>query len=308
MKETTLRGRVAPATRTQSSSTYRAELRLLLLPFLLGSAVLVAAPALLSLGLAFAKYDAVSPPTWYGLRNFSNLAADPRFWISIQNSLYFIIAAVPLRVLGALALALLLHQRAPGVGFYRTAVYLPTLIPDVAYALVWLWIFNPLYGPLNLILGALGLPTPAWLVNPQTAKPALVLMSLFQIGEGFVVLLAGLHHIPKDYYDAAVVDGGSRWQVFYYVTLPLLIPWLALLTFRDVILSFQNTFTPAFLMTGGDPYYATLFVPLLIYEEAFDSLRFGQSAALMLLMFLLTLLIVFALFVLFRRWGYADEV
>jgi multiple sugar transport system permease protein len=114
----------------------------------------------------------------------------------------------------------------------------------MAYALIWLWIFNPLYGPLNQILRAIGIDAPAWLINPVTAKPALILMSLFQIGEGFVVLLAGLKDIPSDYYDAAAVDGGSRWQAFWHITLPLLKPWLVLLTFRDVILSFQNTFTP----------------------------------------------------------------
>jgi ABC-type glycerol-3-phosphate transport system permease component len=111
-------------------------------------------------------------------------------------------------------------------------------------------------------------------------------MSALQIGEGFVVLLAGLQDIPRDYYHSAALDGGSRWQLFRFITLPLLAPWLVLLTIRDIILSAQSTFAPAYMMTGGGPYYATFFMPLLIYQEAFDRFRFGHGSALLLLLFL----------------------
>jgi multiple sugar transport system permease protein len=288
-------------------AAYHRGLRLLLAPYLLGAVVLVAIPALLSFVLAFTQFDAVSPPRWMGLLNFELLALDPRLPIALRNSLFYITLAVPLRVLGALLLALLLRERRPGVGVVRAAVYLPTVIPDVAYALVWLWIFNPLYGPLNLLLGAAGLPTPAWLVQAETARPALVFMSLFQIGEGFVLLLAGLSSLSRDYYASAAVDGASRWQMFWSITLPLLAPWLALLTVRDVILSFQTTFTPAYIMTGGDPYYATLFLPLLVFKEAFDNFRFGHGAALMTMLFLTTAILIGALLLTYRGWMDADE-
>ena len=299
----------APASRARphSASAYHRRLRWLLVPYLGGALLLVGVPALLSFALAFTQFDAVSPPRWYGLRNFVLLAADPRLPIALANSFFYIALAVPLRVLGALLLALLLRERRPGVGVFRAAVYLPTVIPDVAYALIWLWIFNPLYGPLNLLLEAAGLPTPAWLVQPETAKPALVLMSLFQVGEGFVLLLAGLHSLSRDYYLSAAVDGASRWQMFWTITLPLLAPWLALLTVRDVILSFQTTFTPAYIMTGGDPYYATLFLPLLVFKEAFDSFRFGHGAALMTFLFAVTAILVAALVLTYRGWLEADE-
>lgn len=289
------------------NAVYRAELRALLSPYLLGAIVLVAIPALLSFALAFTRYDGMSAPMWTGLQNFSLMAADPRFPIAMTNSLFFVVVAVPLRVLGALGLALLLDRRRRGVGVYRAAVYWPTVIPDAAYALIWLWVLNPLYGPLNMILGALGLPTPAWLVDANSAKPALVLMSLFQIGEGFVLLLAALQNVPKECLDAATVDGGNRRQVFRYITLPLIMPWLALLTIRDTIMSFQNTFTPAYLMTGGDPYYATLFMPLLTYEEAFGGLRLGLGSALMLLTTLITALLIGVVYLLFRGRGYAGD-
>jgi multiple sugar transport system permease protein len=181
-------------------------------------------------------------------------------------------------------------------------------VPSVAYALIWLWIFNPRYGPLNLALASLGLPTPAWLIDSTTALPAIAMTALFQIGEGFVVVLAGLQHVPEEYYHASALDGAGRAATLRHITMPLLAPWLLLLTIRDVIVSAQSTFTPALLMTGGGPYYATLFVPLLMYETAFDRFRFGQGAAMMLLL----LVVVGALILLAYRaaggWGYEDEV
>ena len=290
------------------SLSWQAGLWLLLLPYLVGTLVLVGLPALLSAVLAFTSFDALTPPVFVGFANFRLLAADPIVGTAIGNSLVFILLAVPLRILGALGLALLLVRPRRGVGAYRAAAYLPTVIPDVAFALIWLWIFNPLFGPLNLALGALGLPQPGWLADAETARYPFVVMAAFQIGEGFVVLLAALRGLPAEYYDAGAVDGAGRWASFRYLTLPLLLPWLALLTFRDVILSFQWTFTPSFVMTGGDPYYATMFLPLLIYEEAFDRFRFGAGSALMLITFLLSVAIIGGIYLLFRRRGYVADV
>ena len=240
--------------------------------------------------------------------NFGDIASERVFQVSMRNSFLFVALAVPLRIFGALALALLLHHRRQGSGLYRVSVFLPTVVPDVAYALIWLWIFNPLYGPLNLMLSALGLPGPAWLVNPNTALLALVIMSLFQIGEGFVLLLTALRHIPQEYYDAGSIDGAGRWQLFRFVTLPLLAPWMLLLTVRDIVLTAQNTFTAAYLMTGGGPYYATLFMPLLIYEEAFDRFRFGHGSAMMLALYASVGLLLYLLHLAAKGRVYADEV
>ena len=291
-----------------AGARYQAGLYLLLAPYLVGALLLVALPALLSFALALTEYDALSPPVWRGLDNFQKLSQDYLFFISVRNSALFALITVPLRLLGALGLALLLRQPRPGAKLYRTAVYLPTIVPNVAYALIWLWLFNPLYGPLNLLLGRLGLPAPAWLVDEQTALPALALMALFQLGEGFAVLLAGLQEIPRDYYQAAALDGAGRWGQFRYITLPLLAPWLLLITMRDIIMSIQGTFTPAMIMTGGGPYYATLFVPLLIYRTAFDRFRFGEGAAMMLLVFVGLGLLLWLVYRSVGGWGYGDEV
>ena len=300
--------RAAFQSRTSHSRTsaYRRGLYAMLLPYALFSFILVVLPVLTSLGLSFFSYDAISPPIRNGLRNFVDVLSDPLLGTAIFNSLFFIVLAVPLRLLGALLLALLLNHPRTGTGLFRAAVYIPTVIPDVAYALIALWIFNPLYGPLNQFLKLLHLPAPAWLTDPTTAKLAIVLMSLLQIGEGFVLLLAGLKDIPKDYYDAAAVDGCGRRLAFRHITLPFLQPWLVLLAFRDVILSFQNTFVPAYIMTGGGPYYGTFFLPMMIYEEAFDRFRFGTGSVLMLFMFLLTLGLLLLLYRLFKGWGH-DE-
>lgn len=264
---------------------------LFLIPYLLGTFVLVVLPALATAAIAFFDYRAIAPPTWVGLDNFRQLAQTPLIRQSLYNTLLFAGAAVPLRLLGALATALLLNR--PGrTGLYRAAVYLPAIMPEAAYALVWLWILNPVHGPLNLILTAFGLPGPAWLVEPGTARLAIILMALLQIGEGFVVVLAARQNIPPALYEAADVDGASRWQGFWRITLPLIVPWLLLLACRDLVVAVQNTFAPSFILTYGGPYYATTFLPLLIYEISFDFADLGLASAVLLVTYVWILLLI----------------
>lgn len=278
--------------RRWSLRRYDVQVRLFVLPYLLGALVLIVLPALATVSVAFADYNAVSTPTWVGLENFLRLMRSAYVRISLRNTLYFLALAVPLRLLGALLLALFLQSDRRWFGLHRAAVYLPTVIPEVAYALIWLWILNPLYGPLNMLLAEIGIQGPAWLTEPDTARFSIVLLSLFTIGEGFVILLTGLRTIPRSYFEAARVDGASAWQSFWQITLPLILPWLLLLTFRDMVISLQNTFTPSFVLTYGGPYYATTFVPLLLYELAFDFFDFGMAAALLLFTYLVIGLII----------------
>jgi len=273
----------------------RFRLRLLLAPYLLGTLLLTVLPALATVVVAFTDYNAVGIPRFVGLENFRRLLDAPLVWAALRNSLIFLGLAVPARLLAALGLALLLGRGDRLYGVCRAAVLVPTIIPEVAYALIWLWVFNPAYGPLNLTLRWLGLPAPNWLVEPETARLAMVILLAFQVGEGFVVLLAGLQNIPRALYEAARVDGGTPWGVFWRITLPLLAPWLLLLTFRDLLMSLQATFTPSFVLTYGGPYYATTFAPLLVYELAFDFFDFGLAAAFLLLTYLLVGLIVWGI-------------
>ncbi len=237
----------------------------LLSPWLFGTLLLVVLPLVGTLGLMFTQYDALSSPTWVGLANIAHVGNNPLFWRAVANSLMFLAVAIPGRFGLTLAIGLALAKPRPHARWYRTIIYIPSLIPDVAYALLWLWIFNPLYGPLNLLLSALGLPPSPWLVDATSARMSLVLMTVFQIGDGFVMVVTGRQALTQHYDDAAAVEGASSWQQFRHITLPLLAPWLVLLILRDCVVTLQQTITTTALMTKGEPYYATLFLPSLIY-------------------------------------------
>lgn len=280
----------------------------LLLPFGVGALVLIVLPAVVTIGLAFTLYDAQTAPVWRGNQNFIDLfTIDPIFPIAARNTLIFTAVATPLRVLGALGLALLLSPERRGARLYRSGAFLPAIVPEIAYALAWVWVLNPVYGPLNQILGAFGLPQPAWLGAQETALSGLVLAGAFQLGEGMVILIAGLKAVPNDLYRAASVDGAGRWARFWRITFPLIQPWLAVLLIRDLLWAAQGTFTLTRVMTLGGPYYSTLLMPLYIYEEAFDRFRFGLGAAATVLLVMAAAAATILAFTVLRGWGFDDE-
>jgi multiple sugar transport system permease protein len=284
-------------------SRRRVHLALMVAPYLVGITLLVVVPALVTFGIAFTDDDLVRAPNYVGASNFTALAHDDVFWISLRNSLVYAFVATPLRLAGALGMALLLHRRRRGNGAARTAAYLPSVVPDVAYALLWLWLFNPLYGPINLVLGSLHVPKPRWFSDPQPAMAVVIIMSLFQIGEGFLVLMATRQEVPEELYELAELEGSRTITTFRRVTLPIMAPTLALLFLRDMIFSFQATFVPALIVTKGGPApYATTFLPLFIYDNGFEYLRFGYAAAATLVMFVVTAVIVAVQHRLVRRW------
>jgi multiple sugar transport system permease protein len=289
----------------------RRQLAFMLAPFVLGLTGLVLVPAVVTLGLALTDYDLIRPARFVGLDNFRELFSDPVFGHALRNSLGFAVVAVPLRLLVALGLALLLHRRARGVGAGRTAATLPTVVPEVAYGLLWLWMFNPLYGPVNLLLrlgGENGLTIfgrtpPQWLTDPADARAAIVIMSLFTVAEAFVVLLVARQAVPAEVYELAAVEDATGWDVFRRITLPLLAPALYLLLARDLVLSLQFSFIPALVVTdGGPPPYATTYLPLFVYRNAFEYLRYGYAAAATLLMLAATVTVLLAQWLLVRRY------
>ena len=256
--------------------------------------------------LAVTEYDLVSAPSFVGLENFRELVGDNVFRIALANSLVFAAIAVPLRLLAALGLALLLHRRMRGVGAHRAGVIVPTVIPEIAYGLLWLWLLNPIYGPINTLLGWggaanstwIGYPLPQWLTHPNDARAAIILLSLFTIGEGFVVLLVTRQGLPAELYDLAGLEDVTAWGLFRRVTLPLMAPILVLLMVRDTIFSLQATLVPALVVTdGGPPLYSTTYVPLFVYRNAFEYLRYGYAAAATVVMLLVT-----AALVAFQLW------
>jgi multiple sugar transport system permease protein len=281
----------------------RRALWLMATPFLVGVVALVAVPALGSVWLSFTEWDLIHAPDPVGLDNYRELLDDPVFRISLRNSLLFLVASVPLRLVGALGLALLLHRSGRLATAGRVAAVVPTAIPDAAYALVWLWLLNPLYGPVNLALGALGLPTPSWLTQPGPARWGIVLMGAFQLGEGFLIALVARRQVSTELLELATIDGAGRWRRFAHVILPSMAPALLLVAIRDTILTLHATFVPALLVTeGGPPPFATTFLPLFAFRNAFEYLRYGYASAAVVLMLLLTLSIAWLQYRLVARW------
>lgn len=288
----------------------RRQLALMLTPYLVGLAGLVLLPAAATLAMAFTEYDLIRRPEWIGLGNFAMLAEDPIFRTALRNSLVFAAVAVPLRLLMALGLALLLHRRAPLVPTARVAAALPTAVPEIAYGLLWLWLFNPLYGPVNqfLRLGGengltvLGRTPPQWLTDPVDAQAAIIVLSLFTVGEAFIILLATRRALPPEVYELAAIEDATSWDVFRRVTLPLLAPVLGLLVLRDTVASFQVSFVPALVVTeGGPPPYATTYLSLFVYRNGFEYLRYGYAAAATLVLLGLTVAAVALQWRLVRR-------
>lgn len=278
-------------------------------PYLAGLLILWFLPALAGLPLAFTRYNALEPPVWNGLENFRDLLDDDIFRIAVQNSLVFIAISIPLRLVAALGLALLLSGRFRGSALYRAAVYLPTVVPDIAWAVVWLWVLNPLFGPLNQLLALVGIAGPAWTVEENAARAAIILMMGWQIGETFVICLAGLQDMPGELLDQSAVDGGGAWATFRSVLLPSIAPVLLIVMFRDTISSLQTNFVPALIVgRDGGPNNATTYLPLYIYRNAFDYLRFGYAAAMTWSLIGLTGLIVYLQYRVALRWrlGFRD--
>lgn len=272
---------------------WNGQLLLMLLPFLLGIGSLIFLPALLGIPLAFTSYNALDAPRFNGFQNFRDLWHDDVFRLSIRNTFGFIAIAVPARLVAALALAMLLLRARRGVGQMRAAVFLPTVVPDVAWALAWLWILNPIYGPMNLALGAIGIEGPAWMLDPTGARLAIILMMSWQLGEGFVVCLGALSSVPASILEQSMVDGAGKWAQFHAIILPHIAPYLVLLVIRDILFSLHATFVPAQILgQGGGPDYATTYLPMWIYTNAFGYLRIGYATAMTWVTFAIALVLI----------------
>lgn len=278
-------------------------LYLMLAPYLGGIVFLVLIPAGLSIVFIFTRYNALSAPEWVGWENFQQLWQDRLAYITIGNTLFYLILAVILRLVGAFILALI-FSRYSGGPVARTIVFMPTIIPQIAYAFIWLVALNPKFGPFNLLTSAVGLPEIAWLAEPWTARIALIFMIVWRLGEGFIVMLVSLGDIPEHLYENAILDGANEWAKFRYITLPLLLPRLLLLSAWDTMVVLQASFVPTLILTNGGPGYATLFIPLYSYLLAFDDLHFGYAATLIWITYLLTLLLIIIQYAASRRMRY----
>jgi multiple sugar transport system permease protein len=277
-------------------------------PWLLGFLVFSLGPILASLGLSFTSYNLFSPPKFIGLDNYTFMfTQDALFWSSVNRTLYFSVVLVIVGIAGALACAMLLNQSLRGTAFFRTAFFIPSLTPIVAAAILWRWILQPAYGPLNALLSYAGIAGPGWLVSPDWAIPALLLIRLWNFvgGAQMVVFLAGLQGIPQEFYDAADVDGANGWQRFRNITLPMLSPTIFFNLIVGIV-SALRVFTLAFIAADppGGPNYATWFYILHLYDSAFNNLQMGYASALAWVFFLAVLALTALQFYGSRHWVY----
>src|SRR5690242_17014335 len=191
-------------------------------PWIIGFCVFTIVPVGLSLYWSFCRYSLLKPARFQGLANYRHMIQDQDFWTSLGNTLYYASMALPVGMIVALSLALLLNQKIKGLGIYRTLLYLPSLVPTAAAALLWLWIFNARYGLLNELLGAIGIAGPGWIINAHWAMPSLALMSIWGTGNTMVIYLAGLQDVPTELYESAEIDGANAWHRLWHVTIPMI--------------------------------------------------------------------------------------
>lgn len=274
-------------------------------PWIIGLLVFIAGPILYSLYLSFTDYDILSPPRFSGVSNYVRaLTGDRLFWPSLGRTAYYALVSVPILLAGSLGLAILLNQKLKGTNTFRTFFFLPHLTPDVAMAILWVWLLHPKLGPVNsMILSKIGLPDFPWLTDPKTVIPSLILMSVW-LGVGgnrMLIFLASLQGVPQELYEAAELDGAALWAKFRHVTLPMISPAILFNLIIGIIGALQ-VFSVAFVATEGGPSYGSWFFALHIYNQAFAYFRLGYGSALAWLLLLIVLALTLLNFTLSKRW------
>lgn len=300
--------RVAPQARRLSPARRREALwgMLCVAPAVLGFLLWEIGPIVASLGIAFTDWNIVSSPSWVGPDNFRQIfTADELFWQALRVTVLYALASVPLRLLLAFALALLLNQKLPGLPFFRTIFYLPAIVPLIAGSVLWLWLFNPDFGLLNSLLGAVGLSGSQWIYDPGSVLPSLVLMSLWDVGPMVLIFLAGLQGVPRHLLEAVEVDGGNAWHRLRHITIPMVTPTILFNLILSIIGALQ-TFVQPYVMTDGGPNNASLFYVLYVVRNAFEQQEMGYAAALAWVLFVIIAVLSVLVFRTSNRWVYYE--
>lgn len=277
-------------------------------PWLIGFIVFFAGPIIASLILSFTRWNIVGDPIWVGLDNYQTIfMEDLRFKKAVEVTLTYSVFYLPLEVICGIGLAVLMNQKLRGIGIFRTLFYMPSVVPQVAAALVWVWMLNQRYGVINTLLNQVGVDGPNWLGSPYYVLPSLILIALWGIGGSAIIYLAGLQNIPDVLYEAATVDGANIFQKFFRITLPMLSPTIFFQLVLGLIGVFQ-TFTPAFIAAGetGGPLQSGLFYMLYIYNRGFISLRMGYASALAWILTAFILVVTVIVLRSSRYWVYYE--
>jgi multiple sugar transport system permease protein len=271
-------------------------------PWLIGLVAFTAGPILAVLYFSFSEYSIFSAPEWIGLANYREaFGGDRLFPIAIWNTLFYVGLSVPLNLVCGFALALALNARLRGLTLFRTLFYVPAIVPTVAATIVFVWLFDPNLGLINYGLGLVGVRGPNWFGAEEWAKPAIVLLTLWHVGGGMIIYLAGLQGIPAHLYEAAAIDGATRWARLRHVTVPMMTPTIFYNLIVGIIGSFQ-VFATAYIATGGGPRNATLFYVLHVYRVAFQDFQLGYASALAWILFMIVLLLTLVVFRTGRSW------
>jgi multiple sugar transport system permease protein len=279
---------------------------LFILPWLLGFLIFTIVPIGSSFYLAFTNYDIMSAPKWIGLANFERMfTMDTRYWASVKATLYYVMTAVPLRLVFALLVAMILNNDRKGIGIYRALFYAPSIVGgSVAVAVMWRQVFGK-EGLVNYLLAFLGVVPVAWLGNPRTAIWTLILMAAWQFGSPMLIFLAGLRQIPSSLYEAASMDGADGPSKFFNITLPMLSPVIFFNLLMQTIGGFM-VLTQALIVTNGGPLNTTLFYALYLYQRAFQSLHMGYGSAMAWVLLAVVAVITALLFKSSTRWVFYE--
>lgn len=278
----------------------------LISPWTIGFLVFTLGPMVASFYYSFTDYSITKSPKLIGFGNFIEMFFnDYRFWHSLRVTFQYAIFAIPVGLVLGLFLALLLNTKVPGISVWRTLYYTPSVVSGVAVAILWAYLFNPQYGLINWLLGMVGIKGPGWLNSPDWALWALIIMSLWGVGGGMIIYLAGLQGIPTALYEAAEVDGANKIRQFFAITLPLITPVLFYNLVIGIISTFQ-IFTSVYVMTAGGPVESTLFYNLYLYNNAFRYQRMGYASALAWILFVIVLVMTLLVFRSSAMWVYYE--
>ncbi len=278
-------------------------------PFIIGFALFIVVPMGISLFMAFHNYDMLSPAKFTGLQNFTKiLTDDPKFRESLLVTLRYVVFAVPLRLIIALAVAMLINRPSKMSGAYRVLFYIPSIVGgSVAVSIMWRNIFGD-SGLINGILNSLGMDPIYFFKNPGTALFTLILLAGWQFGSSMLVFLSGLKNIPNELYEAAQIDGAGKIKQFFSITLPTLTPIIFFNLVMQTIQSFL-TFTPAYIISNGtgSPRNGTLVYSLYVYQKAFTDFKMGYASALAWILLLIVGGITLILFATSKFWVFSEN-
>ncbi len=253
---------------------------LFLLPNIISIGGFVVIPLVAGLVISFTDWDLLSPPNWVGSENYQSLWTDRVFWQSLKVTFLYSLMVIPGGLVVSLAIAAALNNRIRGLRIYQMLFFLPYVSSTVAVALVWKWVLNPDYGVVNSFLGLVGLPQPYWLTDPSTAIISVAVVSVWQTaGYNAILLLAAMRSIPAHYYEAARLDGANSRQLFFRVTIPLIMPAIFFVTITSLLNSFIQSFNLIYVMTEGGPGNATKVIMFYVWENAFQFFKMGYASA-----------------------------